>query len=243
MHFVLVHGAWHGAWCWRRLETSLRAAGADVTSIDLPGHGEDTTSRQEVDLEAYAERIAWLIQELDRPVELVGHSMGGGVISRAAELVPQRLAGLIYLCAFLPRNGETMGALGAEDPDTELNSAIRKGEEPDTLVLDRDAAREVLYHDCPAAEVEAALDRLAPQPVRPLRDAIRVTERMWGSVHRAYLLCTEDRAISPAMQRRMLERVPCDPVVELACGHSPFLSDPDHLADTLVGIAAARAPG
>jgi pimeloyl-ACP methyl ester carboxylesterase len=62
-------------------------------------------------------------------------------------------------------------------------------------------------------------------------------------VPRAYILCSEDRAISPAMQRRMLERVPCDPVVELACGHSPFLSQPDHLADTLVGIAAARTPG
>ncbi|MDZ7824862.1 MAG: alpha/beta fold hydrolase [Gammaproteobacteria bacterium] len=243
MHFVLVHGAWHGAWCWRRLEVSLRAAGADVTSIDLPGHGEDSSPREGVDLEAYAERIAWLIQELDRPVELVGHSMGGGVISRTAELVPQRLAGLVYLCAFLPRDGDSMGALGAEDPDTALGSAIRQGEEPDTLVLDRDAARAVLYHDCPEAEVEAALDRLVPQPVQPLRDPVHITERMWGSVPRAYILCTEDRAISPAMQHLMLERVPCDPVVEMACGHSPFLSEPDHLADTLVGIAAARAPG
>ncbi|HSG87809.1 MAG TPA: alpha/beta fold hydrolase [Pseudomonadales bacterium] len=242
MHFVLVHGAWHGAWCWDPLVAALRARGADATTLDLPGHGEDTTPVAEIDLEAYARRVEFCVQELDRPVELVGHSMGGAVISRAAELVPQRLAGLTYVAAFLARDGESLSRLGAEDPDTRLNAALRPGPEPDTLIVADEAVTEVFYHDCPAALAETARAHLVPQAVAPLRDRVVVSERMWGSVPRAYILCTEDRAVSAAMQRLMIERTSCDPVIELATGHSPFYADPDALADALVGIAAARAP-
>lgn len=242
MHFLLVHGAWHGAWCWHRLASALEYAGAQVTVLDLPGHGNDDTPRGTVTLELYAQRVEWCVQELDCPVELVGHSMGGAVISRAAELSPQRLAGLTYLCAFLPRDGDSLSALGAEDPDTQLNAALHPGPEPGTLELEPAAARRILYHDCTDADAEAALSQLVPQPIAPLREPIHVSERMWGSVPRAYVLCTHDRAISPAMQRTMLDRTPCDPVIELASGHSPFLADPTGLAEVLIGIAAGRNP-
>lgn len=242
MHFLLVHGAWHGAWCWNRLTAALEHAGATVTAIDLPGHGHDSTPRSEVTLDDLAQRVDWCVQELDCAVELVGHSMGGAVISRAAELSPQRIAGLTYLSAFLPRDGDSLAALGAEDPDTQLNAALKPGPEPGTLILEAAAARNIFYHDCPEADADRALSLLVPQPVAPLREPVRISARMWGSVPRAYVLCSEDRAVSPAMQRLMLERTPCDPVVELATGHSPFYADPERLADVLIGIASARIP-
>ena len=240
MHFVLVHGAWHGGWCWERLAPLLEAQGAGVTAPDLPGLGVDGTPAEEVTLERCAERIPSWVRELDRPVELVGHSMAGAVISLVAERMPEHLTGLTYLCAFLPRDGEVLGTLGGEDPETELNAALRRGDAPGTLVLDPADARRIFFHDCPEADADAAVARLVPQPMGPLRDPVALSAERFGAVPRAYVLCTEDRAISATMQRRLLERTPCDPVIELATGHSPFYADPARLADVLVGIAGAR---
>ena len=240
MQFVLVHGAWHGAWCWQRLTPELEAAGATVVAPDLPGHGADTTPVAEVTMDAYVERVVAAGESLDGPVDLVGHSMGGMVISAVAERIPARIAGLTYLCAFLPRDGDVLGALGAEDADTELNAAIRPGPEPGTLTVVPEVVP-VFYGDCSDADAADALARLAPQPIAPLQTPVRLSAEQFGRVPRAYVLCTQDRAVSPAMQRILLDRVPCDPVLELASGHSPFLSMPAELARTLVQIAAGRA--
>ncbi len=75
--FVLVHGAWHGAWCWTALAEDLRADGHQVDTPDLPGHGADTTPHDQVTLDLYVQRIVDVIGEEGEPVVLVGHSMGG----------------------------------------------------------------------------------------------------------------------------------------------------------------------
>ncbi len=240
MHFLLVHGAWHGGWCWERLEAEFHARHLGYSIIDLPGLGDDTTPPEEIDLAAYTERVARYVLELDRPVELVGHSMAGAVITEVAEQVPGFLSGLIYLCAFLPRNGETLAGLGREDRDAGLDAALVRGDDPATLVVAPDAARELFYHDCRSEDAEAAIARLRPQVIAPLHDPVRSTEEHWGRVPRSYVVCNDDRAISPAMQRRMVERTPCDPVIELASGHSPFYSNPAALAAALEQIARAR---
>lgn len=240
MNFVLVHGAWHGAWCWHRLMPLLEAAGATVVAPDLPGHGADGTPATEVTLDAYADRVVAAVEACDGPVELVGHSMGGMVISAVAERIPDRLAGLTYVCAFMPRDGDVLGALGAEDEDTELNAAIRPGPEKGTVIVAPEVGP-VFYDDCPEADAADALARLVPQPVAPLQTPVHVSEANFGRVPRAYVVCTKDRAVSPKMQRVLIERVPCDPVIELASNHSPFLSMPEELAKVLLQIAAGRA--
>ncbi|WP_374210506.1 alpha/beta fold hydrolase [Dermatobacter hominis] len=99
--FVLVHGAWHGSWCWSRLQASLSAAGAVSTAVDLPGRAGDPTPLDGLDLDAYAERVAAVVTSVDEPVVLVGHSMGGATISQVAERVPERIEALVYVCALL----------------------------------------------------------------------------------------------------------------------------------------------
>ena len=106
--FVLVHGAWHGAWCFDALARDLAAAGHEVDTFDLPGHGSDATPHDEVTLDTYAQRVAEVIGQDGEPVVLVGHSMGGIVVTQAAELVPERIARLVYLTAFLPKDGESL---------------------------------------------------------------------------------------------------------------------------------------
>ena len=241
MEFVLVHGAWHGAWCWEALVPVLEGRGARVATPELPGHGADTTPASEVTLDAYVDRVVAAVEAASGPVELVGHSMGGIVISAVAERVPDRVRGLTYLCAFLPRNGEVLGRLGAEDTESALNPAIRPGPVDGTLGVDETLAPDIFYQDCPDEAVRGALARLTPQPVAPLQTPVHLTDGAFGRVPRAYVLCTEDRAVTPTMQRTLIERSPCDPVLELACGHSPFIADPEALADALVSIAGERS--
>ena len=111
MTMLLVHGAWHGAWCWQGITPRLEAAGVNVIAPDLPGHGTDSTPRNQVTLDAYADRVIAAISGRSDRITLVGHSMGGVVISAVAERVPERIARLVYACAFLPRNGEALGQL------------------------------------------------------------------------------------------------------------------------------------
>lgn len=95
--FLLIHGAW----CWEKIIPSLEAAGHQVITIDLPGHGEDQTPISEVTFDVYANRVVEIIDELDREVILVGHSMGGIAVSQAAEYRPNRIKSLVYITAFL----------------------------------------------------------------------------------------------------------------------------------------------
>src|ERR1700680_4689248 len=109
--FLLVHGASGGAWCWHKLMPELERRGHRALAIDLPGHGEDKTPLAQVNLAAYAERVADTLKKLPEPAVLIGHSMGGMVISAAAELAPEWVRTLVYLCAYLPRDGESLSAI------------------------------------------------------------------------------------------------------------------------------------
>ena len=106
--FVLVHGAWHGSWCWKKVVPLLEEAGHEVVTLDLPGHGDDGTPVSEVTLVTYAERVCDVLDEQSELVVLVGHSMGGLVISEAAERRPEKIKLLVYLTGFLLANGKTL---------------------------------------------------------------------------------------------------------------------------------------
>ena len=106
--FVLVHGAWHGAWCWYKLLPRLERAGHRVTALDLPAHGKDRTPIAEVTLERYADAVCNALGLDAEPAILVGHSMGGIAITQAAERHPERIKSLVYLTAFLLRDGDTL---------------------------------------------------------------------------------------------------------------------------------------
>jgi pimeloyl-ACP methyl ester carboxylesterase len=104
--FVMVHGAFHGAWCWFRLTPELEKRGHAVVALDLPGAGDDPTPVETVTLEDCARRIADVVSSQGEPVLLVAHSLGGVPATLATEMVSHRLRRLIYLSAFIPKNGD-----------------------------------------------------------------------------------------------------------------------------------------
>ena len=234
--FVLVHGAWHGAWCWDKVVPLLERAGHRVVAIDLPGHGRDKTPLKDVTLAAYAARVVEALKAQPEPSALVGHSMGGAAISQAAERAPDRISTLVYLTAFLLRDGESLLQVASGDADALVLPNLVQAPDGSSATVREDALREVFFGGCPDADVERARRLLVPQATAPFATPLHVTEANFGRVPRVYIECLRDRAISPAVQKQMYTATPCRRVISMDTDHSPFFSAPRELAEHLARL-------
>lgn len=211
--FVLVHGAWHGSWCWEKIVPLLEEAGHEVVALDLPGHGSDGTPVSDVTLAAYAERVAGVLDGQSGPVVLVGHSMGGLVISEAAERRPEKIDMLVYLTGFLLPSGQTLLETAQTDEESIVSPNADVDEEKGIITVREDKAKDVFYGDCSEEEVERAVERLIPQALAPFVTPVSVSDENFG---RVYVECLRDRAIGPATQKRMYTELPCEEVVSIS---------------------------
>jgi pimeloyl-ACP methyl ester carboxylesterase len=236
-HFLLVHGAWHGAWCWYKIVAGLEAAGHRVTTVDLPSGGIDGTAPETVTLQTQADRVIALLDAATEPVVLVGHSAGGPVVSVAAEARPQKIAKLVYLTAFLLPDGASQVTVVARDREALIGQHL-VFHPVGTLEVDPAWQRAVFYADCDDADVALAQSLLKPNGLRPSTDPVRIGAS-FASVRRFYITCRRDRAISPAAQKSMYTALPCEMVLAIDSSHSPFLSRPAALLRALAKIARA----
>jgi pimeloyl-ACP methyl ester carboxylesterase len=235
--FVLIHGAWHGAWCWDKVAPLLEQTGHEVVRFDLPGHGEDRTPAAEVTLEGYTVRVVEALDALAEPVVLVGHSLSGTVISQAAERHREKIEKLVYLCALLLPSGKSAIEASQEDGASVILKNAEVEEDRGRILLGEEGMRVALYHDCPEEDFERARHLISPQPLFPLGTPVEVTDGNFGSVRRTYVRTTQDRAVSPAAQEKMYTDLPCEKVVSMATGHLPFFSAPVELAGHLDSLA------
>lgn len=234
--FLLIHGAWHGAWCWERVAPRLRAAGHTVIAPDLPAHGDDRTPWWRVTLGAYARRACDAARPAGRVIA-VGHSLGGLVVTEAAAREPGLFAALVYVCAFAPLRGESLLSLGRSDATTRVPSAARWG--LGTITIRPEHATAAFYHACAPADAAAAVARLCPTPILPVFQGVRAAPPR--GLPLAYVECSDDRAIPIGLQRRMHRRLPMERVITMQADHSPFVGAPAELAaqlDALAGIGA-----
>lgn len=234
--FILVHGAWHGSWCWERIVPLLTSAGHYVLAPDLPGMGDDTTPFAADVLGQWARFIADLARAQDEPVILVGHSRGGLVISQAAELVPERIARLVYLNAFLLPDGTSLDDYLRTDPANPFEKVMTFGADGATSSIRMGARRAAFYHLCSDADARAAMARQCPEPAHSFTGKLHLSKARFGSVPRAYIEASEDQTIPLARQRAMQSVLPCDPVMTLHSDHSPFFSTPEELASALLSL-------
>ena len=237
--FVLVHGGWHGGWCWERVSPLLEEAGHQVLSPDLPGHGTDHTPPSARPWEHYVPFVAALAAAQSDPVILVGHSSGGMIISEVARRQPGDVATLVYLAAFLLPAGSTPREVMGDGSASRLTNAIVVDPIAGVTTIRREMARDVFYHDCSEADVAWALERLQPEPLIPpdTADAADHTPAVEPLIPRIYIETLLDRALPLDVQRRMYQTIPTEAVYSMETSHSPFLSAPHQLAGILGSLA------
>ena len=145
MNIVLLHGSWHGAWCWYKVIPQLQAAGHQVHVPDLPAHGRNWRFlRGRTTLGAMASQVCSLLDALDGPAFLIAHSRGGIVASTVAEMRPRRLHGITYLAAYMLRNGERVTDFFRQDRESLVRPNIRVSKTTLTDSLAEDACRPAL---------------------------------------------------------------------------------------------------
>jgi pimeloyl-ACP methyl ester carboxylesterase len=235
--FLLIHGAFHGAWCWRKTAAELEKRGHQAQAIDLPGQGDDTTPLSKVTLESMADRIVTALKRSSGRAVLVGHSFGGMAISAAAEKASERPEALIYICAFLPREDDSQRAIAGRNPEATLQKSLIVSDDGVSATVRPDRVRDLFYHDCFPADASDAISRLRPQVLAPLSTPVHLTAGRLGCVHPAYVECTEDHALAVELQRDMIGKSPPLRMRVLPSGHSPFISMPDRLAQALIELA------
>lgn len=235
--YVLVHGSWHGGWCWFKVVARLESAGHRVLAPDLPSLGIDKTPIADVSLRTWAESIGRLVAAQTEPVVLVGHSRGGIVISEVAEAMPEKIARLVYVCAFLLRDGESLVEAAQEDRTSVLLGNLIPSEDQRAATLRAEVIADAFYGECSDQDVALARALLAPEAMAPLATPLHLTAERFGRVPRVYIECLRDRAVPPALQKRMYAAQPCERVITLDTDHSPFFSRPDELVRHLLALA------
>lgn len=237
--YILIHGAWHGSWCWRKVVPSLLAAGHTVLAPDLPGLGLDRTPPSEATFYAGVARVLDLIDSASGPVVLVGHSFGGMMISQVAEERPDKIRWLVYLTAFLPQSGESAFDVQSRLPGRDT-PYIQSLDISDSQVhLNLNSVPAFFYHDCEPDDVRLAQKLLRPQPLGPFNTPVELSQNFEG-VAKVYITCAYDRVISPQAQEALYRATPCDHILWLPSGHSPFWSVPMRLAARLQALAQIK---
>ncbi len=239
--FALVHGAWHGSWSWYKIETLLIDSAQKVVNINLPGHGIDTTDTRTITMQSYCDKVSAEIDSITKDNEkviLVGHSMGGAVISQVAEQKHDKIEKLVYVAAFLLQNGQTVFGMASTDENSLVNPL-----EPNftnmTLPIKtspRDV-KKVFYGGAKKFDVRLSSSLLTPNPLLPLQDTLSISDEKYGQIPRFYIKTTRDSAITPEQQQQMIDSMPCQHVYTLNAAHSPFYTRPFKLTEMLLSIA------
>jgi pimeloyl-ACP methyl ester carboxylesterase len=248
MRFVLVHGGFHGAWCWERVIDELGDLGHQAVAVDLPGHGQRS---HEVEPTTFQGRVAAVLDSVRPGDVLVGHSGGGFDITHVANAVPDSIAHVCYLAAGLPREGRTWPEAMAMRADGTMGDFDAAGL-LDHLKFDADGAarvatiegaREKFYNDCSEETVQWAFPRLCPERAGETSTVPVSLPDFWAAdLPRSFIVCLRDHAQERANADLVARRLGVEQL-SIDSSHSPFLSRPRQLAELIVHATTTKPRG
>jgi pimeloyl-ACP methyl ester carboxylesterase len=241
-NYVLVHGAWQAPYVWDSVKTTLLKEGNNVTVVELPGHGSDQTVPSTITLNLYTTTVLNAISKINGKVILVGHSLGGMIISSVAEQIPTKIEKLVYLSAYLPTSGQSLFDLAGTDAGSVLGGNING-----TPILNKDTVNltlDVLHSQIVNAFIQdgstqaqnLVLQNYRVEPLVPFITPVTLTAANFGSVEKIYIKTLQDHVVSPALQDRMIAAANVKTVYQLNTSHSSFLVKPDSVAILLTKI-------
>lgn len=240
--FVFIHGAWFGSFAWKKTTPLLEAKGYKVIVLDLPGYGSDKRPSNTITLSDYVQKVVEVTEPLKEKVILVGHSMGGAVITQASEVLgPEKVEKLVFLDAFLLKDGESIfaqvekmneagKASGNSTVKTPASEYLIFSEDGKSCLVAPNMMTEVFCHDCPPEDKALIRAHTTWQPVATLAIPVKVSDKRYGVIPKFYIQCTQAKDLD---RTSILQNVPCRKVYKLPSSHSPFFSMPDKLVTVL----------
>jgi pimeloyl-ACP methyl ester carboxylesterase len=226
---ALVHGAWEESNVWGNVTPKLKADGYRIILITMPGRPSDPLPLTKVSLDLYRDTVVKSIDKERHPVVLVGHSFAGLTISATAEAVPSKIKTLVYLAAYLPKDGQSLLDLGNSDKDSKIGPYLKIEKDQGIAVIDQSGRADLFCNLC-SPQLRAAVPNLiVDEPLAPLVTPVHLTADRFGKVDKVYIHTAQDVVVSPSLQASMVAATPVRLELTLDTGHTPFLTDPDGL--------------
>ena len=239
---ILVHGSWHWAGCFHKLEKLLTSSGHEVISVNNASHGEDNTAWDAIDsMKTYNANAIAALNASDEPAILVGHSMGGVTLSHLADIMPEKISKLVYLTAFMTNTEKSANdyiMAHAENPVCAplwaVLAPVNEWAGIEVASDKPDQVKEAFYGDC--SDEDIALSTANVVKINTSIPNIYVPQTS-AQHERHYIKCTNDRAIPLKAQEEMIAEFPNTTAHSLESSHSPFYSQPDKVANIINGLA------
>ncbi|HEY9048433.1 MAG TPA: alpha/beta fold hydrolase [Ohtaekwangia sp.] len=235
--YVLVHGAWQAPYVWDAVRDDLEKKGQKVIIVELPGHGKDQTPTHTLSLDVYRDKVIESMSGVEGKVILVGHSMGGMVITHVAENAPGKISKLVYVGAFLPASGQALTDLAYSDPDSKLGPNLVPSADQLTLDVKKEQLTSLFINDGTEAVKNLVVTNYRAEPAIPFTNKVTLTKENFGAVDKVYIKTLQDVVISPGLQGRMIAAAGIKTVLEVNTSHSPFLAQPHKLSELLLKVA------
>lgn len=223
---LLLHSTFTGAWEWEHVISELTSRGVTATALDLTSRRADGSFEQDVDA------VKAALKELGEPAVLVGHSYSGAVITQASA-DNDDVAALVYVCAALPDQDESLGALMGRDPEPGIVGNYMVPADDGTVSVTEEGARVAIYNDATEEQLASVVGKLGSHAMSTF--GAPVTALGYKQHPTTYVLTLQDKAFSPAFQRQMAAHATT--VVEVDAGHGPTLTKPAEVANAIATAA------
>lgn len=234
--FVLVHGAFQAPYAWQFVKQKLEASGQKVVVIELQGHGQDQTPPASITIKSYRDRVVSAITAINGPVVLVGHSLGGAIITAVADTIPEHIEKLVYLAGFVPANNQSILDLTTMDPNSLFGPALVPSADGITVSIPNDKIVQVFAQDGDQQVKQLLMDNNRPEPIAPQAEKIFLINPAFGNVPKYYIQTNQDHAITIDLQKKMIASAGIKNVYTVESGHCPMLTRPDDITKILLKI-------
>lgn len=229
---VIIHGAWSSASDWKHVSEDLIAAGNQVISINLPGHGGDNTAITGISLKLYIDEVKKAVGDKQNVV-LVAHSFGGIVGSQVAEQIAPQIKKIIYVAAYVPKNGESLLSIAQTDAESHIGKSLIVDEKAGIATVRKEGVADVFMADAPAQVADYVSNNIKPEPLAPLATPVTLTDGKFGKINKVFVHSLNDHTIGYLLQQKMVKDAGIQRLYSLPSSHTPFVMFPHVLAQII----------
>jgi len=237
--FILVHGAWQASFVWKNVKEQLEQQGHRVIAVELPAHGKDISTVAQATLDNYVAKVKSAINEEDDKIILVGHSLGGAVITQAAAQLPNKIEKVVYIAGFVPLSGESVNSLSALDKESGISLDILiPSQDFSTVTFANPEINipKIFCHDATAQQKTLLIKNLKAEPTAPMGTPLQYDIKVFEKIDKYYIYTKQDRAISYGFQQKMAQKAGITKTFIIDASHSPFVSKPKEVAAILESL-------